>query len=214
MALVPSGTTSPLSTPAPSRRATPRRHALPGLLATLALLLAALWPGVASAHAGLVGSDPEEGATLDAAPRQVTLSFNEDIGEPAFVVVRADGADVAQGDPQVDGGTVTQAVRADAAGGEWTLAYRVVSADGHPVTGEIGFEVAASAPVPESEESPAQEPTDEPTEEPAVDDAAPQAAQTPGQDGFWARHAEHVLVGAVLLALAGAVLVIARRRSA
>lgn len=193
----------------------------------LAPLLAMAWvlgswalvPSPASAHAALVESNPTQGQRLDSAPTEVSFSFNEDIAAPAFVVITAAGERVEQGSPVIEGGTVTQAITADAPAGAWTMAYRVISTDGHPVTGEIPFRVAEqadSAPVPE-ESAPA---------DAAGTDAAAPDAEVSGQQqseaartaaaeeaGLWSRHGEHVLVGAGLLALAGVVLVLARRRS-
>lgn len=189
---------------APTMRGATVRALLAGLLCLPALLLAA---APASAHAGLIDSDPADGARLDGAPRQVTLSFNEDIQRPAYVVVRAAGEEVVSGEADVAGPRVTATVPADAAAGEWSVAFRVVSTDGHPVTGELGFAVA---------EVSAAEPTEEPTgassdaaEEPSP--APAQAATAQAEAGLWERHGDHVLVGAALLALAAVVLVLARR---
>lgn len=196
---------------APTIRATCGRALLALVLCLPALLLAA---GPASAHAGLLDSDPADGATLEGAPRQVTLSFNEDIQRPAYVVVRAAGEEVASGEAEVSGPRVTASVPADAAPGEWSVAFRVVSTDGHPVTGELGFTVA-EPPAAESTQESTQEPTQEPTGgASAADESSPAAAQPGTADaeaGLWERHGDHVLVGAALLALAAAVLVLARR---
>ena len=110
----------------------------------------------AYAHAGLVSSDPEEGSTLDAAPTEVTLTFNEQVRDPAFVVVTApDGKQQEVDKPSIDGEAVTQTLdpETEAAlhpGGAWTVAYRVVSADGHTVQGHVRFRVTGEAPSPTS----------------------------------------------------------------
>jgi len=132
--------------PLPS--STPRRR-----LATLAALLVALVPGLllatahpASAHAALISSDPADGSSVETLPGEVTLEFNEAIADPAYVVVTApDGVRVNVGDATVAGPQVTQALDAQGLAlpaGTYTLAYRVVSADGHPISGEQTFEVA------------------------------------------------------------------------
>lgn len=184
-------------------------------LLAAAVLLPALVLGAAPAwaHAGLVDSDPADGARLDAAPRSVTLSFNEDIQQPAYVVVRAGGREVAQGEAQVDGPRVTQSVPPDAPGGRWSVAFRVVSTDGHPVTGEVDFAVDAAP-----QEGPSASPTSaagaddaDDTDDAAVASPATTAESEAGGQGLWQRHGDHVLVGAALIALAGVVLVVARR---
>lgn len=98
----------------------------------------------ASAHATLVSSDPQDGASLDSEPRSVSVTFNEDVATPAQLQVTApDGTGVAEGEPAIDGTTVTQTLRDSGQAGRYTVAYRVVSADGHPVSGELTYEVTS-----------------------------------------------------------------------
>jgi copper resistance protein C len=102
-------------------------------------------PAPAFAHAVLVDSSPKQGAQVEKVPVQVALKFDEPVREPAFVAVTApDGSSVVDGDPHVVGAIVSQAVK-DGGDGSYTIAYRVVSADGHPVTGEVTFGVGAAA---------------------------------------------------------------------
>lgn len=113
----------------------------------LALVLLCIRP--AAAHTELQSSNPEDGAKLAKPPPQVTLTFSEAVNEPAYVVVTApDGTRVADGDAAILDDTVRQpldAVDAEAQAGGWTVAYRVVSVDGHPITGELVFAVEARA---------------------------------------------------------------------
>jgi copper resistance protein C len=109
-------------------------------------LLAAIWivllPLPARAHAALVSSNPTDGAVVATAPVEVTLTFDETVMAPAYVVVKApDGSDVADGSATIDGATVTQAVRLVPQQGAYSASYRVVSDDGHPVQGTIKFSV-------------------------------------------------------------------------
>lgn len=115
-----------------------------GLLLGL-LLAAALTAGPAMAHAGLVGSDPAEGATITADAEQLSLTFTEDINPDLAVVTLtgSDGEQVGLSAPVVDGPEVVQPLpplQADAL----TLAYRVVSADGHPVQGTLALTAQGS----------------------------------------------------------------------
>lgn len=120
------------------------RVAVRSVAAALLLGGAAVVPSApAQAHDALVSSNPEDGATLKKEPTQVSLTFNEDVGRPAFVVVRApDGSRLDAGDPQVVDATVTQQVDHFGSAGGYTVSYRVVSADGHPV--EATFRYAVS----------------------------------------------------------------------
>lgn len=106
----------------------------------LALLCLALGAGPASAHASLVSSDPEDGSSIAAAPRSIAFTFNENIGNPAFVAVRApDGTKVAVSDVSAVDAMVTAIVAPSNQKGRYTATYRVVSADGHPVEGTIDW---------------------------------------------------------------------------
>lgn len=190
------------------------RAAVLSLLVAPLVALAALVAGVgpASAHAGLTGSDPADGATLAAAPGTVSFTFNEDIREPAFVVVTAAGQRVAEGQARVDANVVTARVDDGAPAGRWTAAYRVVSVDGHAVTGEIAFEVEQAAPSASASATPS--PGADASASPGTSAESTQGAATSGDDdGLWPPHTEHVVLAAVLLAAAAALLLWSRRRA-
>ncbi|MET0451773.1 MAG: copper resistance CopC family protein [Mycobacterium sp.] len=123
-----------------------------------ALILWSSGGGIATAHTGLASSDPAKDATVTGSPDAIVLTFTEDIN-PSFahiVVSSADGRNWVSGSPRVEGSRLTASVAADRPGnGEYTVGYRVVSADGHPVTGSFGFTIAGvldepSAPSPSS----------------------------------------------------------------
>ena len=102
-------------------------------------------PGTLVAHARLAGSTPADGSTVETAA-QVTLEFTEDVN-PDFVEVEVTGpggAEAAADEPRVDGRTVTQALVEALPEGGHTVAYRVVSADGHPVAGSLTFTTTAA----------------------------------------------------------------------
>ena len=102
--------------------------------------------GIAFAHSELVSSDPAADATLDAPPRQVSLTFDQRIEDVfAYVTVTGDGArQWAAPDPVVDGNTVRATVTAGLPAGRYTVAYRVVSEDGHPIEGSFAFTLSSA----------------------------------------------------------------------
>lgn len=116
------------------------------LVLLLAVLGAATGAGVAAAHAGLVSVDPADGAT--GAPTRAVLVFTDPL-QPEFVTVTltdAGGTQLGLAAPEVVDTTVTQPLPALPAG-PVTLAYRVLSEDGHRVEGSTAFTVvAADAP--------------------------------------------------------------------
>nr|WP_227466835.1 CopD family protein [Nocardioides lijunqiniae] len=115
--------------------------ALTALLVPL-LVLGAAAP--ASAHATLIGSDPGEGAVLEAVPERISLTFDEAVtGVP-------DGVQVfdAQGEPvtsssAVSGEELGVELTQDVADGTLVLVWRVLSEDGHPISGSLSFSVGA-----------------------------------------------------------------------
>ncbi|MFH8241690.1 copper resistance CopC/CopD family protein [Streptomyces sp. NPDC018321] len=114
------------------------------LLAAACALLAAAGP--ASAHAALTGSDPQQGAVVDKAPAQVSLTFSESVSMDAdsLRVLDPKGKRVDEGKPSGTGGTTyTVKLHAGLPDGTYTVTYQVVSADSHPVAGAYTFSVGA-----------------------------------------------------------------------
>ncbi|MFJ9044822.1 copper resistance CopC/CopD family protein [Streptomyces sp. NPDC102347] len=114
------------------------------LLAVTGALLAGAAP--ASAHAALTGSDPAQGAVVDTAPAQVSLTFSEPIAvsDDSVRVLGPKGERVDKGAPANPSGT-TFSVRllSGLPDGTYTVAYQVVSADSHPVAGAFTFSIGA-----------------------------------------------------------------------
>jgi copper resistance protein C len=116
------------------------------LVAAALLLLAVplvitLTAGAASAHAARVSADPAEHAAVSTAPAQVSATFNEDLQTTfaAMTVVGPDGNLWTAGQPQVHGAVVSVGVRPLGPTGNYTVNYRVTSADGHVVSGSWSF---------------------------------------------------------------------------
>ena len=111
----------------------------------------------ASAHTSLVSSTPESGAVLNEVPAEVRLKFNEDLllvdtKNPNRIEVVNGIGQVVSGMTVVEGPEIFTALDLSLEpSGEYSVKYRVVSADGHPVEGEYQFTVASpeviSAPV-------------------------------------------------------------------
>lgn len=118
---------------------------LAALVAAALLLLLTAAP--ASAHDTLVSSDPEDGATLETSPEQITLDYSADVLDvsPVVRIAGKDGEVVAELDPKVDGSTVTAALDEPLAAGDYEVRWRVVSSDGHPIEGTQTFTVEQGA---------------------------------------------------------------------
>lgn len=156
-------------------------------VALLSLTLLLVASGPASAHASLVGSDPEDGAILAAAPAAITLTFNENIGNPAYVTVTApDGSKVDLGNVRAVDNRVTTTVADVDQKGRYTAAFRVVSADGHPVEGTIHYTATSGRTV--------------------------EQVDPPDEETFIHRHSAHLFWGILAAAAAIALLLAPLRR--
>ena len=115
------------------------------IVAAIVCALLGLGAGSASAHEDLLASAPSEGQVLTVAPRQVALTFADVVrpDSPRIEVRGPGGASVTSGPAAVDGEVVVQPVDITR-NGAYLLSYRVVSGDGHPVTGEVTFSYAGT----------------------------------------------------------------------
>ena len=128
------------------RRTAPVRAAAVASALAVGALLVAVGAVPASAHASLVRSSPADQSSKASAPTKVTLTFDENIRMPSVILVLdADGASVVQGKTSVVDNIVSTRVDATATG-DYTAVYRVVSADGHPVSGRLVFRVGTGTP--------------------------------------------------------------------
>nr|WP_240981334.1 copper resistance protein CopC [Streptomyces sp. N502] len=132
------------------------------LVAVLVLLLLG-GAAPASAHAGLSGTDPRDGSVLDAAPRHLTLTFTESVGllDDSVRVIDpknrpVDTGEAAHADDSAD--TVRVGLPADLADGTYTVAWRVVSADSHPVSGAFIFSVGEPSATTAAVTAPTEDP--------------------------------------------------------
>ncbi|RZU66605.1 hypothetical protein EV379_2968 [Microterricola gilva] len=170
-------------------------------LASLLLALLGITIGAtpAFAHDQLAASDPAAGAALESAPSEVSLQFTDNVLTIGAIVlvVDADGTSWADGDAVLDGPTVSTRVAGEMPDGAYEIRWRVVSADGHPISGVIPFTVGDAV-------QPADEPEGTEATSPPAASATPQAAE-PAETGSAMRP---ILIGvggaaAALLILAG-----------
>ncbi|WP_405146254.1 copper resistance protein CopC [Sphaerisporangium sp. NBC_01403] len=170
------------------------RRFLTVLVVACAALAVAVAP--AQAHNVLTGSDPKDGARLASVPGRVTLTFDQPV-RADFAQVALTGPDGAVSKAQVEvvDNEVTATLPATAATGDYVVGYQIVSNDGHPVSGKVGFTVAGGAA-----------PAPAPVPAPAAKDLSTSAVP-PASGGGWVWG---LLVVALLLSGLG-ILVVARQ---
>ncbi|WP_028057838.1 copper resistance CopC/CopD family protein [Candidatus Solirubrobacter pratensis] len=117
-----------------------------------ALVAAAILPAAAAAHATIVASTPGDTAVVKAAPPQVTLKWSEsvDLGAHAVRLLDGSGKELPTPAPRHGPGGPATAVLTLPRGlgnGTYVVAWRVVSADSHPVSGAVSFSIGAPSAV-------------------------------------------------------------------
>jgi methionine-rich copper-binding protein CopC len=115
------------------------------LLGVAAFAIAALATSAAQAHAKLESSQPQAGSTLDSAPKEIRLQFNEAI-EPAFSKIKltdASNAEVQLAPAKVDAADA-KAMATDLPAlrpGDYQVQWTTMTHDGHKAKGQFSFKV-------------------------------------------------------------------------
>ncbi|WP_426989451.1 copper resistance CopC family protein [Pseudarthrobacter sp. Y6] len=125
-----------------------RRQLLSVVLGTFVFAAALMgFSAPASAHDAAESSSPAQGATVATTPAQVSVTFSKNpLGIGAqFSVKDSSGAEWADGAVEIVDSTATQKLKAGAPAGAYTVAWRVVSSDSHPIEGTFGFTATAAA---------------------------------------------------------------------
>jgi copper resistance protein C len=115
---------------------------LAGLVAVIGAVL--LWSAApASAHNSLIGSTPKDGSQVDAGPATIELKFDQPVqmgqGLNAIAVIGPNNDHWEGGQASVTSNVVTAPVRPLGPAGNYKIGYKILSADGHPVSGELTF---------------------------------------------------------------------------
>lgn len=128
------------------------KHVKTSVLLTLGLLLILVFPTATWAHSKLETSTPAADAKLTESVQEVSLSFNENIDEnlSTLKVKNAQGESVEVAEVKVNQNTMLGTLTAPLPSGSYTVEWKIVGGDGHPVDGTYAFEVDA----PEAEATP------------------------------------------------------------
>ena len=115
----------------------------------LAALLVLAPATAALAHEELISSTPSAGQELETAPEAITLTFSAEVMTmgAAIIVVDGDGTDWVRDEPVLDYSEVTAMLDASMPDGGYEARWRVVSSDGHPISGIIPFTVGDAEPL-------------------------------------------------------------------
>jgi len=107
--------------------------------------LTALSMPVSSAHGEIISSYPKQFTNVNPIPTQVWIEFDGNLQTLAgqqintIEVIDSTGYAMNTGDPVISGGRITTQLSDQSAPGVFTVKYRIVSEDGHPVEGSYTF---------------------------------------------------------------------------
>lgn len=183
------GTVSPVVANASMGRGPQLARRVAALLAVVVVLLLS-GAGTAAAHNTLVSASPADGSSVRSGPSLVRLEFNLPVeqGFCLLTVLGVDGSHWEAGPPTIDGSSVSAPVRPLGPAGNYRIEYRIISADGHPVSGSTRFTLTQAG-------------SGTPAAAPAAANASVDAAPSTTDFGVWPW-----LAGAGLI-LAGAAIV-------
>lgn len=120
-----------------------------GAVIAITVLALTFIPGIASAHAILESSSPEPSALLTSSPKEIRLDFDEEVEDTLGDIRLYDSEqrEVSIGKTVRSASDVSK-VSAEVPAlktGVYAVVWRVVSADGHPISGAFPFEIGAKS---------------------------------------------------------------------
>ena len=112
----------------------------------------------AFAHNQLIASSPADEATVQESPSAIELTFDQPVqqgeGLNTIAITGPEGTNWTVGQAEVSSNVVTATVDDLGPAGEYRIGYRILSADGHPVSGDLTFTLATAGdgtPAPASD---------------------------------------------------------------
>jgi len=113
------------------------------VVVVVAFLAMAGFATPALAHNQLIASNPADKATVETSPATVELTFDQPVqqgdGLNSIAITGPDASTWSVGAPEVASNVVSATVDGLGPAGEYRIGYRILSADGHPVRGELTF---------------------------------------------------------------------------
>ena len=117
-------------------------------IVAISAVIALLAPLPAQAHTSLVSSVPMKNSTIKAIPKTIALTFDDKLVKIAgknvskFSVIGPDGKEIKLGPIALTNQIISATVlESKPKPGVYKIDYRVISGDGHPVSGTIKFTI-------------------------------------------------------------------------
>jgi copper resistance protein C len=100
-----------------------------------------IMPSVVSAHTSLSSSNPAEGQVVSENLEQITLDFASTIEELSTMELVKNGKKIALEEIKVENKQLIGRISNPLDNGTYTILWKIIGEDGHPINGEINFSV-------------------------------------------------------------------------
>lgn len=112
------------------------------LVAVLTGILVFAFSPAGSAHTGLLDSTPGDGDTVEGGVYELVLEFNTKIEATSTAnVLDTDEEEIELGNIQVSDHLMTIGLNSPLENGTYTVQWKIIGADGHPIEGDYSFRV-------------------------------------------------------------------------
>lgn len=127
------------------------------------LILLVSFTTTVSAHTGITNSTPADGEVVTAEVHEIVLEFNTNIESTSTVkVLNENGEEIIVSNIQVNDNLMTVAFISPLDNGTFSVDWKIIGGDGHPIQGNYSFSVSQEDAVDSTivEEGPPESPTD------------------------------------------------------
>lgn len=154
------------------------------------------------AHTHLTETNPADGATVTEAPSELFLQFDGQVGEGSFVeLTNSAGEEVTVPNIAIGDKNMTATLAEPLTNDNYTVAWSIISADGHPLQGSYTFTI--NAPVVET-----------PAEEPVVEEVETTVATEtePVQEESSSNNTILIIAGVLAVVIIGSMFALLKRK--
>jgi copper resistance protein C len=113
-------------------------------LLSMLFLLTLMFPTITSAHTGLESSNPADGEVVKEELKEITLQYKTEIENLSTMkIVKEDGQEVKLDSVIIQDKTMSGVLSRSLENGSYTIQWKIIGTDGHPIEGDIPFSVQA-----------------------------------------------------------------------
>lgn len=137
-------------------------------------------PTIGQAHTTLSSSTPAEGTAVTETLEEVVLTFGTVIEQGSAMTLESEGKTYEFNNMSLSDNVMTGTLNEELPNGSYTIQWKIIGVDGHPIEGEVPFELAVEIAEEEPEVEAAEEPV---VAETATEGQSVEATETTEEDG-------------------------------